>query len=144
VISHGFLRNLRSPWNSDLPAPVADEAAEAIGVGAVVGSIDEEGRRGMGRSADTAQRDKTDAGNGDGLGFLLGDNVGRTKRRVELAQPMPIKRQAGTGAQEPSPRSAAIQYSQNIPSTAPETCKVTHASTPPSRSGRRVGPNGVP
>jgi hypothetical protein len=38
VISHGFLRNLRNPWNSDLPAAAADEAAEAIGVGAVVRS----------------------------------------------------------------------------------------------------------
>jgi glycerophosphoryl diester phosphodiesterase len=39
VISHGFLRNLRSPWKSDLPAPAAEEAAEAMGI-AVVGSTE--------------------------------------------------------------------------------------------------------
>lgn len=62
---------------------MADEVAEAIRVGKVVGSIDEEGRMGWGDRP--MQRDKTDAGNGDGLGFLLGNNVGHTKRCVELA-----------------------------------------------------------
>uniref|UniRef100_K3XG83 glycerophosphodiester phosphodiesterase n=3 Tax=Setaria TaxID=4554 RepID=K3XG83_SETIT len=88
VISHGFLRNLRRPWNSDLPAPAAEEAAEAIEVGAVVGSTELGGESGNG--GDRPMR-REHAGNRDGLGCCWAENHGAWSRAVSSSAPLKLR-----------------------------------------------------
>jgi hypothetical protein len=99
-----------------LPAPTADEAAEAIRIGAVVGPA----KRG-GWGDRPVQRDKT-LKMAMGLGFLLGENVGRAPNGKSYATiavttqmglsswPSPWRSNSGSkavrhGSLGPSPRS---------------------------------------